>query len=170
MFDSKKEAYLRGLFEERIIIGSTDGTQTINSASEVFAGGIDFNVNLELNASSQPTGTSRVIVPELVKDGTFRNIFESVDYPLDRLCLTQHQIVDFCVTHRNRLRQGGYGTFFLFKRDETLLVADDISNLLVADVRVGVDGSLFIFILFFLGSSPWYAICRHRFVLPLLAV
>lgn len=171
----KPPVYLRQLFVgETILLNPTDGTRTITQAEEVFPRGIarDF-VNWDIGVPAQPTGPMPVGVHEMVKDGTFRQIYASLDCPLHSLCLTQHQITDFCVKHRDKLRGDGYGTFFLLKKegepddqdgDENNIEA----NLFVAYVDLDSDGRLSADVRRFSYGHVWSAECRRRFALPQL--
>jgi hypothetical protein len=160
--------FFRQLFlGETIALDPTDGTITISQANEIFTSYLspDF-VNWNLDVPGPATEATEVSVHELVKDGTFRDIFESLNCPLDRLCLTQHQIVSFVVKHRTRLREEGYGNFFLFKRDCEVPAVPD--NLFVADVDVVSVGRLRVNVRRFLRGNVWCAEYRHRFVFPQL--
>jgi len=66
------------------------------------------------NQSSGPTKAQQVAVHEMQQDARFAEMFVSLG-DLDALCLTQSQIIRFCRDHRDKLRQSGYATFFLFK-------------------------------------------------------
>jgi hypothetical protein len=153
--------FLKRLFtDETIVLDPTDGTKTIAQAKEVFTGylSLDF-INWGLDMPGQPTPAAEVFVCEMVRDGTFRQIFGSLNCPFDQLCLTQHQIRGFVVKHRDKLREDGYGTFFLFKvRDEFF----------VADVRMDSGGRLYADVYRFSDGIVWSAESRHRFVFPQL--
>ncbi|OGI21446.1 MAG: hypothetical protein A3J06_04770 [Candidatus Moranbacteria bacterium RIFCSPLOWO2_02_FULL_48_19] len=158
-----KPVYLRQLYVgEEIIIGPTDGTRTIAQAKDVFTGGIDSNfANLSLDVTAQPTGEIAVAVNENISNGEFSQIFGSVGYPQTRPGFTQHQIIEFCVKHKDRLRQGGYGTFFPFQVN---------GKFYVAYVAVGTAGRLYVRVDQFSNDSVWNAKYQHRFVIPKLTV
>jgi len=102
--------------DTEIVIGETDGTDTIANASDVFTGRIDPDfVNYGTNVKGQPTKKTKVQVFEVIKDGTFIQTFGGFGENLDRLCLTQNQIKLFVKDHSKWLLKNGYGTFFLFK-------------------------------------------------------
>ncbi len=115
--------YLKCIGQE-VILEPTDGTELISSAVNTFRGYIDSCFNSwNLNVPSVPTKKTKVQVYEMVKDGTFAQLFGSSGENLDRLCLTQSQIKQFCSNHSDWLRSDGYGTFFLFKVNGQFFVA-----------------------------------------------
>jgi len=156
-----KPVYLRQLYVgEEITLDPADGSRTIAQASDVFDGYIDPNfTNWNLDAPAQPTEPMNVRVGEMIADGTFGKIYGSLGHSYDRLCHTQHQVVNFCAKHKDKLRQDGYGTFFLFKRGDEFFVAV---------VRVSSDGPLNAGVRRFSLGHVWNAGCRRRFVLPQL--
>lgn len=162
--------YLRQLYVgETILFDATDGTRTIAQAEDVFQWGIDSDFkNWDLNRRSIATPVIAVSVHEQIKDGIFKNIY-GCNYPvLNKFCLTQHQIINFCVKHKDKLRQDGYGTFFLFKQDDDLPA--DENNLFVADVRVRSGGRLYAYVFHFSHGRGWAAECQRRFVIPQLTL
>ena len=111
-------------FGKNIVIDETDGTETIAQAKDVFPSYIDSDFkNWNLDVPSAPTKKTKTQVFEMIKDGTFAQIFGSFGENLDRLCLTQGQIKVFCRDHADWLRTDGYGTFFLFKVGNEYFVA-----------------------------------------------
>jgi hypothetical protein len=160
--ETPKPVYLRRLYpDEDILLAPTDGTKTIAQAKNVFSWGIDSDfTNWNLNVMATKTTTTKVSVHEMFeRDGTFAEIYGSLGHPLDRLCLTQHQIINFCVMHKDKLRQEGYATFFLFKVG---------GKFFVADVGVDADGTLCARVDHFSDARAWRAECRRRFVIPQL--
>jgi hypothetical protein len=103
-----------------IIIKAVDGQTTIASSNDVFTGGKYGSFG---NAPSQPTKDTSVKVYEMVKDGAYAQIFGGMSDDINRLCLTENQIVRFVQDHRDWLRTEGYGTFFLYKEGEEFFVA-----------------------------------------------
>lgn len=120
---------------EKITIDACDGTETIANAKEVFPSGIDgkFN-NWGTNKPSVSTKETEVQVYEMVDNAKFARMFSSLGTNLDKLCLTQAQIKNFCKKHCNWLRQEGYSTFFLFKVEDQFFVA----NVRVSSVGLNV--------------------------------
>lgn len=124
------QPYLRHL--ETVTLAPTQGNVTLAQAENVFTGWIDDDFKeWGTNIPGKDTDEAMVDVYEMIRNGTFKTLFESLGAPRN-LCLTQGQIVEFCRNHRNLLRQEGYGTFFLFEVN---------GNLFVARVGVG-DGRL----------------------------
>jgi len=157
----KPKVYLRKLYaSEKIVIDPTDGTRTIAQAGDVFAWGIDGDFRKwNLDVLAQATVPMEVGVHELIMDGAFENVYGSLGQPLDRLCLTQAQIIGFCMGYKDKLHQGGYRTFFLFKVG---------GEFFVANVCVSSDGRLDANVRRFSGVDVWCAEYRHRFVSPQL--
>ncbi|MEZ4194821.1 MAG: hypothetical protein R3B53_00250 [Candidatus Paceibacterota bacterium] len=89
----------------------------------------------------------------MTRNGTFKTLFGSLGDPR-KLCLTQGQIVEFCRSHSDSLRQEGYGTFFLFEVDGELFVA------LVDVYGVGLEACVFRFE----SNDVWHAGSRPRLV------
>ena len=149
---------------EKILLSKLDGWAIIAKAENVFKAYIssDFE-NWGLNRKSKATLETEVGVYEMAKDATFKKMFTSLSDDLDSLCLTQSQIIDFCEKHRSHLRQDGYATFFLTKKDFEKPATED--NLFVARVRVRSDG-LRVDVSRFGDASVWDAGYRHRLVVP----
>jgi len=162
----KKSNLLNVLYEnEKIIIPELSGNRTIYGSKEVFFSYVDKDFkNWGLNKKSKSTPETEVKIYEMVKDATFKDIFTSLSDNLDVLCLTQDQIIDFCVKYPERLRQNGYGTFFLLKK-RRLFRRD---KFFVVDVGVYSSG-LDVRVRHFDGASVWDADGRHRVVVPKLS-
>ena len=144
---------------ENIVIGPTDGKDIIAKAKDLFTGWIDPDfVNYGTNVECKPTKEVSVQVFEMIKDGTFAQIFGGFGENLDRLCLTQVQIIFFVRNHAKWLRTDGYGTFFLFKVG---------GEFFVAGVRVGSDG-LLVYVNRLAYGHVWFAEFRLRVVVPQL--
>jgi hypothetical protein len=108
---------------KKIILKPTDGKETIYKAKEVFRW-IDGDFrSYGCDVKSKPTKEIPVQVYEMIKDGTFQQIFGGFGENLDRLVLTQPQIIQFVKDHSDMLRTDGYGTFFLFKVESEFFVA-----------------------------------------------
>jgi len=161
--------FLKQLFVNEVItIAPTDGRGTIAQAKDVFASGIDSDfTNWNLNHCSSSTQAIPVIVAEQTNDGTFMEIFGSVGN-LEKLHFTQHQIINFAQEHRQELRQGGYGTFFPFKKDKTKSIYAP-ENGFVANVGVYSDG-LSVRVDALSSDFVWYAEFCRRFVFPQLTI
>jgi len=142
-----------------LVLGPTDGKETIAQAGETFPSYIDSDFKgWGLDVSSTPTKKTKVQVYEMVKDGTFAHLFGSFGENVDRLCLTQAQIKQFCMKHADWLRADGYGTFFLFKVN---------GEYFVADVYV-LSGGLYVSVYRFSHDDVWHAESQLRIVVPQL--
>lgn len=158
---SKKDDSILRLISkgETIIIDACDGSETLANANDVFKSGIDSDFkNWGTNKSGNATEDTAVQVREMVQDATFAQMFGSLGTDLDKLCLTQSQIKNFCKKHSNWLRSDGYATFFLFKVDEQFFVAY---------VFVHSDG-LNVHVDRFENDDVWHARYAHRVVVPQL--
>lgn len=156
----EKVLYLKLLSgAETLMLDALDGKETLATAKEVFPSGIDGDFkNWGTNKPGITTKEIAVDVHELVKDGTFAQMFGSLGTDLDKLCLTQSQIKNFCKKHPEWLRQNGYATFFLFKVEDQFFVAG---------VGVRSDG-LHVRVCRFEGDDVWSAESSHRLVVPQL--
>ena len=109
---------------ESIIIRATSGEKTIASATDIFFWGIDPDfTNWGLDVLGQATLDTPVQVYEMTEDGNFKTIFGSLGRDLNKLCLTQEQIIAFVQDYKNWLRTEGDATFFLFKVGNEFFVA-----------------------------------------------
>ncbi len=148
---------------ERVEVEVTDGRELLHEANDVFAWIDPDFTEYGCNVEAHPTEKTAVQVYEMVKDGTFAQIFDGIGINdnLDKLCLTQHQIKRFVQDHRKWLRTGGYATFFLFKAG---------GKFFVAHVRLYDDRGLEVHV-FRLGyGNVWHAEYRLRFVILKLAI
>ena len=144
---------------ETLMLDALDGKETLATAKEVFPSGIDGDFkNWGTNKAGIATKEQAVDVHELVKDGTFAQMFGSLGTDLDKLCLTQAQIKNFCKKHPNWLRKDGYATFFLFKVEDQFFVA--YVYVLSGGLRVRVYRFEF--------DVVWGAGSSHRLVVPQL--
>ena len=144
---------------EKLMIEALDGKEYIFNAKKIFKSYIDSDFkNLGLNQSGSVTAETLVDVSEIVENATFTQIFTSITTDLDKLVLTQNQIIRFCEKHPTWLRQDGYGTFFLIKEN---------NEYFVVHVYVFSD-SLDVYV-YRLGSDDvWGGGCRRRVVSPQL--
>lgn len=128
---------------ERLLVDACDGKETIAKAREVFPSGIDGDfINWGTNKAGIVTKEAEVQVHELTQNATFSQIFGSLGTDLDKLCLTQSQIKNFCKKHCNWLRKDDNATFFLFKVEDQFFVASvhvDSGGLYVTLRRFGRD-------------------------------
>jgi len=136
-----------------------DGKATIAEAKGTFKSYIDsdFN-NWGLNKPGQATAEMALAVYEMTANATFSQMFSSLADNLDKLIMSQAQIIWFCEKHPSWLRQDGYGTFFLIKEYGKYFV-----------VLVDVDGDgLRVGVFHLENDGVWSAEDRHRIVAPQL--
>lgn len=154
--------------DEKIVINACDGKETFAQSQELFPSGVDENFKAwGLDNQSAATPEIEAKVYELIGDATFAQMFKCLGVPLEDLCLTQDQIIGFRVDSARWLRDRGYATFFLFKRDEKRAATP--GNLLVAYVYFR-GGGLNVFVSKFANDSVFTAECRHRVVVPQLTI
>lgn len=135
-----------------IKIKATEGKKTI-ARSDLFSYiDSDFE-NYGTDKIGNPTEEINLAVLEMGKDATLAQIFSDKE----SMALSQEQILDFCENHRDKLRQDGYATFFLFKVGEKFFVAY---------VYVRDDGRLWVCAGRLDDDDVWRAEHRHRVVVP----
>lgn len=140
-----------------IILPPNDGSMTLARASEVF-GYIDPDfVRYGCDVPGLPTESTSVAVREMTKNGDFGKIFRSLGN-LDRLVLSQGQIIDFARNYRDWLRKDGYATFFLFK----------VAKFFVANVDLSSEGRLMVRVFRFEDDGVCFAEFHLRMVVPQL--
>lgn len=101
---------------EKLMIEALDGKAYISDAKKTFKSFIDSDFkNWGLNQSGLATAETLLDVSEMTGDGTFVQIFTGITSDLDKIVMTQAQIIRFCEKHPTWLRQEGYATFFLTK-------------------------------------------------------
>jgi hypothetical protein len=124
MSTKTENSVLNRLFEkEAIKVNATDGKVTIAQSTEVFKFWLDPDFkNWNLDNPQVSTKETPVQVYEMTKDANFKTMFGTLNEDLNKLCLTQSQIVDFCKNHKDRLHPN-WATFFLFKEDNQYFVA-----------------------------------------------
>jgi len=159
---------LRSLaISEKLSLSKLDGQATIAKAEDVFKSWIDPDFqNWGLSRKGKTTLETEVEVYEMVKNANFKDIFTSLSDDLNLLCLTQDQIIDFCKKHRGHLRQGGYTTFFLTKKDFEKPATED--NLFVVNVTLHSYG-LLVLVYHFGLALVWSADARRRVVVSKLS-
>jgi hypothetical protein len=121
--------------EEPLVLDSDDGQETLSQATDVFRY-IDSNFkHWRCDVAAPATNKNAVQVYEIVRDSTFEELFGGFGVALDALSLTQSQIKQFVKHNRDWLKQGGNGTFFLFKAGNEFFVA---AAYFFSDGRLGV--------------------------------
>jgi hypothetical protein len=146
--------------DKRVVIGATNGTETLASAHDLFSYISPDFTNWGCDKVEQDTPEVAVLVYEQIEDATYPEIFGSVDQNFDRLVLTTPQIKSFVVNHaKDYILEAEWTCFrFLFK------VGDEF---FIADVRVLADGNRDVRVTRFLDASVRHAEYRHRIVVPL---
>jgi len=140
-----------------LVLGSCDGQQTIAQAKDVFTyRDADFE-NWGTDEPSEPTRETKVNVYELRKGATLNQMFNDISLDLDKLCLSQGQIIGFVQKYRKRLRDG-YATFFLFRSGGKIFVAGVYVSSGGEGVGVGRLGGVYV----------WDACYHLRLVAPQL--
>ena len=143
--------------DDTITISAVDGSKTITNSKDVFKLWIDpYFEDWNLNKPDQATSEIKIQVYEMTQNANLKQMFSSLNDCLDKLCLTQHQIAEFCAKDQKYLRQNCRPTFFLFKVD---------GEYFVADVYVYLDG-LFVIVHSFENSNTWGGKFHHRLVVP----
>ncbi|MFA7702643.1 MAG: hypothetical protein WCX80_04300 [Patescibacteria group bacterium] len=158
--EAKKVFFLK-LFSgsEELKLKASDGKAIIYNANKTFKSYIDSDfIKWELNSPGKATEATSVDVYEMIKDGNFSQLFLSLNADLDKLVMTQAQIIEFCEAHPDWLRQEGYATFFLIKENEEYFVVH---------VRVYPDG-LHVLVGRFENDGVWRAGYVRRLVVPQL--
>lgn len=146
---------------ETLIIDACDGTEILVDAKDVF-NYIDSDFrNWKADEPGQATGEMPIDVYEMAKDGTYSQLFNSLNPDVEKLFFTQAQIKGFVKKHRKWLRKDGYGTFFPFKSNSKRFVANVLFNSV---------GGLIVDVYEFERGYVWYAEFRRRLVVPQLAV
>ena len=108
---------------EPLMLDEMDGSETLGQATDVFRY-IDRNFERwNCNVVGAPTQETPVRVYEMARDSTFQELFGGFGVALESLVLTQAQIKQFAKHHRDWLKKGGNGTFFLFRVGNEFIVA-----------------------------------------------
>jgi hypothetical protein len=144
---------------KHVVIGATNGTETLASANDMFSSISPDFTNWECDKVELATPEVAVEVYEQIEDATYPNIFGSIDQNLDSLVLTTPQIKNFVVNHAKDYLLGAEWTCFRF----LFKVGNEF---FIADVRVLSDGNRDVRITRFLDGSVRHAVHSHRIVVP----
>lgn len=153
-------------------IEASDGKRTISSDKNIVWFSPDFK-KFGLDQPSQSTEKVNVIVHEIMSDGTFLDIFSRINQDPSKLVMTMSNILDFCEQHRDKLRQDGFGTFFLTEKRLNIFqkicqkLLNRKSGYFVASVHVHSDG-LYVYVYRLEDGRVWAGESRHRVVSPQL--
>lgn len=147
-----------------------DGSRRICKSKKTFKSFIDGDFeNWGINKKGVATPETPVQVHEMVGDGTFVDIFRSLPGTWNQKWVSQDQVIEFCESLPDWLRQEGYGTFFLVRKDENKPIDETKpeENLVVALVYVSSDG-LLVYVGRLERGDVWSAEYRLRVVSPQL--
>lgn len=108
------------------------------------------------NKIGTPQDKTDLAVLELTENMTFKQMFTNPE----GMALTQEQIIFFIENNKDKLRDDGYATFFLFKSGTAFFVAN---------VDVNSDG-LRVYVCRFVHDGVWGAERRRRVVVPQLEI
>ncbi len=99
-----------------IMIGNTDGEDTIAGATDFFTGGIDPDFEeYGTDVGGNPKDGTPAQVYQLIEDGSFAQMLAIFEKNPDQLCFEQDQILFFCRYYATWLPTELYATFFPFK-------------------------------------------------------
>ena len=162
---------LRLISEDGVLtLKDSDGSRLIYNAKDTFKSGIDNDfVRWGINNPGIATAKTPVQVCEIVQDGTFMDIFSALPGTWSQKWLSQDQVIEFCETLPEWLRQENYATFFLVKKDEKEPIDENNpqDNLVVVYVFVYSDG-LSVCVRRLEYDRVWYGEYRRRVVSPQL--
>lgn len=153
--------YLRLISEgHSLTISACSGKRTIAKAKTLFRGYIDPDfVGYGLDVEGDATRDTDVEVYELIRDGNFENIYNSVGKELDKLVLTQDQAISFVENFREGLLTDGSRTFFLLKKG---------NKFFVAGVSFYSNGDILVLAYWLSSGFIWDSDDRLHFVFPQL--
>jgi len=144
---------------EKVMIEALDGKAIIAKSEKIFTSYLDPDFKKwGLDKSGLATKETLVDIHEMVADGNFVQIFTTLSSDLDKLVMTQAQIIRFCEKHPTLLRQDGDATFFLIKENDEYFVVR---------VHVRSDG-LDVRVYRLERGNVWDGECRRRVVSPQL--
>ncbi len=147
-----------------------DGSRHICKSKKTFKSFIDADFeNWGINKKGVATPETPIQIHEMVGDGTFMDIFRSVPGTWREKWVSQDQVIEFCESLPDWLRQEGYGTFFLVRKDENKPIDETKPEENLGVVRVYVDDDGLRADVFQLEyDHVWVGERRHRVVSPQL--
>lgn len=155
---------------QTLTLKALDGSRLICKAKKTFKSFLNADfVNWEINKPGIATPETTIDVHAMIANGTFLDIFRSLPGTWNQKCLSQDQVIEFCESLHDWLRQGGNATFFLIKKDENKPIDENNpeDNLVVVRVRV-YPGGLYVRVYRLGHDGVWYGGDRHRVVSPQL--
>ena len=157
-------AYLRLISRgEELILDSTDGTETLAEASDVFDWISERFEEYGTNVPGTPTEATPVEVHEMARNAVFRDMIPDDE----AFFFQQSQVKNFVKKYPDWLRKDGYATFLPFKVRKVVDNEEKIERF-VADVSLNSGDELYAHVYRFSGGDLWSAGNRHRVVLPQL--
>ncbi len=156
---------------KKVILGATDGTETLANASDVF-NHIDSDFkNWGCDVASESTPEIRVEVHEMIENGDLKRIFGGFNTDLNQLCLSQSQIKRFVKEEAdNWLLPKADWTGFLFLFKLKAENEDEEDEFFVARVPRYSGGYRRVYVYRFSDDRVWSAVYRFRVVIPQLAL
>jgi hypothetical protein len=109
---------------EGLIIDAVDGTEGLATANRLFRWGVDTDFNKIRTTLKHPCDKQGIHTYKVLRNATFKQVFDAFTIDLDNLCFIEHQIKNFCEKNYEWLLQViGRGVFFLFKEGSDFFVA-----------------------------------------------
>lgn len=143
------------------------GSRYIIKSRETFKSYIDPDFEKLGNRNGAATPKTLIQVHEMVANGTVMDMFGSIPGTWEEKWLSQDQVVEFCQSLYPWLRQDGYGTFFLIRKDERKPVNEAHPEENLAVVRVYLDpNGLKASLLRLESDAKWFGEMRHHVVSP----
>jgi len=153
-----------------LTLKALDGSRLICKAKKTFKSFLDADfVNWGINKPGITTPETPISVHEMIANDTFLDIFRSLPGTWNQKWLSQNQVIEFCESLPDWLRQDGNATFFLVKKDENKPIDENSpeDNLVVVGVGVLSDG-LYVVVDRLGGDHVWDGEYRLRVVSPQL--
>jgi len=145
--------------DEPLILDACDGSETIGDPKDVFKAGIDPSFkSWNANDSGPATKEEEVKALNLVKSGTFVQMFGYLNPDISKSRLTHGQVINYCKKYEKYLVKNGW-TFFLYKSGK---------NFFVARVGLRSDGLLDASVYRLENNKVWETELGYRLVVPKL--
>ena len=97
-----------------IILSECDGSEFLLNGRKTFLTGITFAIeNVSIEKSAPTTPKTFVDAYEMLKDFTFKELFDQFETDFSKLCFTEAQVETFCRENSEWIRTNGCATFFL---------------------------------------------------------
>jgi hypothetical protein len=156
---------LEHIFADRTIeLAENNGKDTLAEAGDMFKAGDIFKAGLYCATKRgvcKATPKVRIAVYQMIKDGSFSQLFGGFGENLKRLCWTESQIVAFCRDRSDLLGPGNKVTLFLFEGEN--------GGFSVALVYMNYDtGHLYGHVYPLEGRSEWDSFYQYRIFVPQL--